>query len=315
MKKVIFIIGIIILIPIYCWATRLDGFNNNSSLNTGDEFVLWDVNNSAVRNINWDDFGDVLNTSVSSIVSADTSVVVADSGSGTITGTIDGVSSFVFQDQAGAFDDEWVFGDTNQISPGLVVQGDNNPYIEVIRTNSTSISGYIVFSDLNSQDWAIRSNNAILQFDSSNTLPSTGGTTRMQLSTSLLTLGTGYSLGIGDTSPDANLDVVGDVLFEPQTVTVADSGDANPATSTLTPTGSNVQITCNDTDSCDITMGETGIGDGQIVSIVNVSANSVDFSDTSGVSELTGAIALGQYDTLEMVYVVDRWVQTSTSNN
>jgi hypothetical protein len=62
-------------------------------------------------------------------------------------------------------------------------------------------------------------------------------------------------------------------------------------------------------------MGETGIMDGMQVVIVNMSANAANFADTAGVSETTGAIALGQYDSLEFVYVTDRWVMRSTSNN
>jgi len=97
--------------------------------------------------------------------------------------------------------------------------------------------------------------------------------------------------------------------------TIADSGDGNPATLTLEPTGSFVRITCNDADTCDITMSETNAIDGQIVKITNISANVVDFADTAGVSELAGAFAAGQYDTIEMIYSSDRWIEISRSNN
>lgn len=101
----------------------------------------------------------------------------------------------------------------------------------------------------------------------------------------------------------------------PSTLTVSDSGNGSPATSTLTPTSSLVKVTCNDADGCDVTLGESDLYDGQQVRIVNVSANTVNFADTSGVSEIAGAAALGQWDTISLLYVSDRWVETGRSNN
>jgi hypothetical protein len=94
--------------------------------------------------------------------------------------------------------------------------------------------------------------------------------------------------------------------------TIASNGGGTPASLTLTPTATYVPLTCNDTDGCTITMGETGIPNGMSVLIVNVSANACTFSDTSGVSELTGSISLSQWQTLALEYVTDRWVQSGT---
>ena len=105
------------------------------------------------------------------------------------------------------------------------------------------------------------------------------------------------------------------MAWVPSTLTVADSGDGNPATSTLTPATPLVKCVCNDANTCDITMGETGILDGQEVRISNTSANACDFADTAGVSELAGAFAMGQYDSLTLLYITDRWVETSRSDN
>lgn len=97
--------------------------------------------------------------------------------------------------------------------------------------------------------------------------------------------------------------------------TIADSGDANPATATLTPSSDYVTITCNDVDTCDVTMGESGVGTGRRVCITNISANTVDFADTAGVSELAGDFAMGQYDTLCLLYGPSAWLEISRSNN
>jgi hypothetical protein len=106
-----------------------------------------------------------------------------------------------------------------------------------------------------------------------------------------------------------------ELSYAPYAYTVADSGGAGAATSTLTPTHSFVNLTCSDADGCDITMGETGIRSGTVVTIVNTSANTANFADTGGVSELAGAFAMGQYDSLSLLYAADRWVETGRSNN
>lgn len=97
--------------------------------------------------------------------------------------------------------------------------------------------------------------------------------------------------------------------------TVADSGDGNPATSTLNPTANTVLLTCSDTDGCTITMGETGAVAGTIVTIVNISANAASFSDSAGVSELTGAFSMGANDSLTLVYGGSTWNEVARSNN
>lgn len=97
--------------------------------------------------------------------------------------------------------------------------------------------------------------------------------------------------------------------------TIADSGNGSPATGTLTPTGSIVKLTCSDSDGCTVTMGEGSAVEGDVVRIINISANAATFSDSSGVSETTGSIVLGQYDSLSLVYVDSRWVETGASNN
>lgn len=76
-----------------------------------------------------------------------------------------------------------------------------------------------------------------------------------------------------------------------------------------------VTFTCNDPDGCDITMGETSIENGQEVTLTNVSAVACNFADTPGVTELAGPLAMGQYDTLHLIYATDRWVEVNRSDN
>jgi hypothetical protein len=97
--------------------------------------------------------------------------------------------------------------------------------------------------------------------------------------------------------------------------TIADNGGGTNATLTLTPTTGYVEITCNDAQGCDITMGETGMLQGARVTIVNVSTGTVNFADTASVSEIAGAFAAGQYDAITLRYTGSTWFEESRSNN
>lgn len=100
-----------------------------------------------------------------------------------------------------------------------------------------------------------------------------------------------------------------------QAVSVADDGAGTSPASTLTPTSEYVSYTCSDANGCTVTLSETGALDGTKVRIVNVSANVCNFADTAGVTELAGAFAMGQWDSITLVYATDRWVELGRSNN
>lgn len=125
----------------------------------------------------------------------------------------------------------------------------------------------------------------------------------------------GNDINMG-TASDLNFTgVSGRVAWGPQTQTVADDGAGTAAAATLTPTSNFIAVTCNDANGCDETVSESGALHGSITCVVNVSANAVNFADSAGVTELAGAFAAGQWDQICFVYVTDRWVETSRSNN
>lgn len=101
----------------------------------------------------------------------------------------------------------------------------------------------------------------------------------------------------------------------PQTVSVADNGAGTPALVTITPSAGVIQVTCNDPHNCNVTMSETGAKNGVSIILVNMSANSVVYTDSAGVSELAGGFTAGQYDSISMTYQSDRWVEDARSNN
>lgn len=96
--------------------------------------------------------------------------------------------------------------------------------------------------------------------------------------------------------------------------TIASNGGGTAATLTLTPIGNYVDITCNDPDTCAITMGETGIPDGMALIIVNVSTNAVTFANSAGVQQLPSSVSLAQWGVIGLQYVTDRWVQRFVSS-
>ena len=108
--------------------------------------------------------------------------------------------------------------------------------------------------------------------------------------------------------------MTGDIGLTAQDLDVADSGDGTAATATLNPTSNVVIVSCADSDGCDITMGESDTVV-RVVSIVNDTANAANFADTAGVSEIAGAFAMGDNDSLTLVYNGSEWVEVSRSNN
>lgn len=108
--------------------------------------------------------------------------------------------------------------------------------------------------------------------------------------------------------------------FGVHVVTCADTGDASPCTATITPTANHVQITCEDADSCDITLGVSGVNIGvplfiDCVNDTNNGTETCDFAD-GGNQNLAGAASLDDEDTLQFFYVaLNRWLETSRSNN
>ena len=98
----------------------------------------------------------------------------------------------------------------------------------------------------------------------------------------------------------------------PGTLTIADSGDGNPATSSSTPTSSIMAVTCSDTHSCEHTLGETAIANGTPLTYTNVGTNRLVLIHSAGVAELYGASrqTLMGGASVTLWYDADRWTQT-----
>lgn len=115
-----------------------------------------------------------------------------------------------------------------------------------------------------------------------------------------------------------NFKINGYQMNMPQSLTIADNGNGGTAaTDSSTPTDSTVQVTCNDANGCEWTLGEGGMEQMPALTVVNVSANSLVMKDSAGVAELVGSAdqTLGQYDAIELRWAVDRWIQTAPIAN
>jgi hypothetical protein len=122
------------------------------------------------------------------------------------------------------------------------------------------------------------------------------------------------SLVPGDISRINN---IGYFLQSSSDITIADNGGGTAAAYTWQPSfgKASTLFTCNDADGCDITLSETSIGNGVHHRAINVSANNITFTDTAGVTEMAGNFTCGQWDTIEFVYVTDRFVEIGRVNN
>lgn len=109
-------------------------------------------------------------------------------------------------------------------------------------------------------------------------------------------------------------DESGAMVPQVSTLTIADDGAGTSPVGSLTPTTSYAEITCNDANGCTLNFSETGARQGQMLNLVNVSANAVTLQDSAGVTE-SAASVLGQYDTAMIIYSSDRWIQHATNNN
>lgn len=109
----------------------------------------------------------------------------------------------------------------------------------------------------------------------------------------------------------------GYMIDTPQAASCADNGAGTNAALTLTPTADLVEITSLDANGCDVTLSEAGMSSGRKVEIVvvAVTAGTVNFADSAGVTELAGAFNAGIYDSLRLRYTTSRWVEVGRSNN
>ena len=127
----------------------------------------------------------------------------------------------------------------------------------------------------------------------------------------------------GDASLNSamTIDSNGGVSFPAFALSIPDNANGGTAAEyTFTPTTDAarlVEVTCLDAQGCNVTMGETSVKNGQVVTFVNVAANVVNFADSAGISELAAAFAAGVNDVLHVYYSTSltTWIETGRSDN
>lgn len=113
------------------------------------------------------------------------------------------------------------------------------------------------------------------------------------------------------------LKITGGFVQTPMILVIADdAAGTSPGFTLDVSSASVIYFACNDTSGeAIITMGESNATTGQVLTISNNGSNNCHFADTSGLSELAGAFAMGPYDAMTLRYVVDRWAEIGRSNN
>ncbi len=99
--------------------------------------------------------------------------------------------------------------------------------------------------------------------------------------------------------------------------TCADNGNGGTASSvtlTVAEVGY-IALTQSDAQGCALTLSESGAVDGQMLTIVDISANAATLSNSSGVQQTNAGVAItfAQYDSAVFQYRSDRWVEVSRS--
>jgi hypothetical protein len=96
-------------------------------------------------------------------------------------------------------------------------------------------------------------------------------------------------------------------------VDVPADGTGAAATYTLLPTKSFVALTCADTDNCTMSMSESTVATGELVTICMAGSNTSSFSESAGVLALEGGspYAMVAGDCLSLVYYSGQWNEIS----
>lgn len=101
------------------------------------------------------------------------------------------------------------------------------------------------------------------------------------------------------------------------TTTVDDDGTAEQkATATITPKTRLHTITCSDADGCTITLGETGVKSGSVVTLICLTANNCEIDDAAGVADLSAdpLILADINDSVTVAYMTNTWVQIGSAD-
>jgi hypothetical protein len=198
-----------------------------------------------------------------------------------------------------------------------------------VKINTPPMSGTTASTGLNVSSTNTKSANAhsVMSITPTYNQTSTAGGTDLTINRTETAVGSGAQFLIDAQTGGASKFSVtngGLVANRVKSITIPDSGGPGAAAYTINPEdlsvaagaiSSYIELTCSDADGCDITMGETDVVVGTILNVVNIGANVCNFADTGGVSELAGAFAAGQYDSLSLRYATGTWVETGRSNN
>lgn len=106
-----------------------------------------------------------------------------------------------------------------------------------------------------------------------------------------------------------------------EVLNIPDNGEASSlANYTLTKENAYafLGLNCLDSDGCNVVLAKDYL-DGDLMYLYNEGENTVNLSDTPGVSELAGNFAMGQWDNIQLIFrdndVNSSWMEVSRSDN
>jgi ethanolamine utilization protein EutA (predicted chaperonin) len=123
---------------------------------------------------------------------------------------------------------------------------------------------------------------------------------------------------VGDAANGKGMLAEGFLAHDAQVINIPDDGGFSNYT--LHSTQSYAKLTCADAGGCGLyldaaTPAAQGLS-GMMLYIVNVGANTITVADGSGAGwEMPSSFAMGQWDSIAFLFVGDRWVEISRSDN
>lgn len=128
----------------------------------------------------------------------------------------------------------------------------------------------------------------------------------------------GVYTATNDINADASILLENLMVFEPNAQIIANNGvPLNLPNLNLILTTTGITVDCQDGDGCTVTLTEPALHVGDFNIITCISVNTCTMVDVNGVAELQGNAnqVLGQYDSIMLWYVSDRWVQIAPIGN
>ena len=178
---------------------------------------------------------------------------------------------------------------------------DTSAFTVADATGNTVVSGTLAVTSTSTMVGAVAANGGLTVDTSAFSVADTTGNTVVSGTLAV----TSTSSLIGDVTASGDLTV-------DDTLNIDDTDSTLAGTQTLTPTASFYEL--NPASQLTLTLATASANVGDIVILVNISAQTVNIVDT-GATQGGGAVALGQNDPAVFIYTNTKWVEIASPDN